>query len=209
MLPTTTLLAHWRTQRLVRSWPIAFQVMRTLSRLVHSMLLTRWPQWRLDWTTTAEQVVLSSMSGAQNPSSLYQERWTPEQLKRVLRLGWPWHSSHRQIYYHCCAGEGKAINLIGGDLERNNVLFTDLTLMVMALMDCKNNWVANLAICFCWISKGIQFCWASFMLSNVNWPVKLSVVFIHLWNGSLCLHISFPVFQDTSHWLIAQLSQLA
>lgn len=103
-LPTTTLLAHWLTHQLVRSLPMAFQVMRTLSQLARSILLTHWPPWRLVSTTMAEQVLWYSMNGAQNLSSPSLERLTPEQLKRVLKLGWPWHSSHRGSNYRVNEG---------------------------------------------------------------------------------------------------------
>lgn len=96
--PTTTRLACWPVQLLVRSWHIASQVMKTLWPSEHNMHWIHWPRWRLEWTTLAGQVRSSSMCGIQNPLSPLQERWTLEQLKKVRRLDWLWLLSHeRQI----------------------------------------------------------------------------------------------------------------
>lgn len=114
-LPTTRLLAHWLTLLLVRSCPIAFPAMITLSQLALSMHLTPWPQWRLVWTTMAGQALSSSMSGVPSHCSQSQERLTRGQSRRVQRLVWPWHSSHKLSSYEVQMEGGFCFCMVEGN----------------------------------------------------------------------------------------------
>ena len=121
LLPTTTQWDHWPVQPLVQSWPVVFQAMKTHWPLARSMHSTPWLQWRLGWTTMGKRVPLSSMSGAPSLSSQSRGRLIRRQLKRALRLDWPWLSSPRPGNFWWC----DCISVVLFVAESNNTLKDD------------------------------------------------------------------------------------